>query len=84
MPRRDGGAASCRSCHSGLALMVKAIARFTTFLTQVREELKLVTWPTREELIGSALVVFVGVVLLAGFISVCTFVLSRVAQALLR
>ena len=64
--------------------MAKAIARFTTFLTQVREELKLVTWPTREELIGSALVVFVGVVVLAGFISVCNFILSRVAQALLR
>ena len=64
--------------------MAKAIARFSTFLTQVREELKQVTWPTREELIGSALVVFVGVVLLSSFIGTCNFVLSRVAQALLR
>ena len=64
--------------------MAKALVRFTTFLTQVREELKQVTWPTREELVGSALVVFVGVAMLAGFISVCNFILSRVAQALLR
>jgi len=34
--------------------------------------------------VGSALVVFVGVVLLAGFISVCDFLLSQVAGALLR
>ena len=47
-------------------------------------ELTQVTWPTREELVGSALVVFVGVVLLAGFISVCDFILSKAAQLLLR
>jgi preprotein translocase subunit SecE len=64
--------------------MAKALARFTTFLTQVREELKQVSWPTREDLIGSALVVFVGVALLAGFISVCDFLLSQAARLLLR
>jgi preprotein translocase subunit SecE len=64
--------------------MAKSLERLTTFLTGVREELRQVTWPTREELIGSALVVFVGVVFLAGFVSVCDFVLSRVAQIILR
>ena len=64
--------------------MAKSLERLTTFLTGVREELRQVTWPTRDELIGSALVVFVGVVFLAVFISVCDFVLSRVAQTLLR
>ena len=64
--------------------MTKSLARLTAFLASVREELRQVTWPTREELIGSALVVFVGVVFLAVFISVCDFVLSRVAQTLLR
>jgi len=64
--------------------MAKTIERLTTFLTGVREELRQVTWPTRDELIGSALVVFVGVVFLASFISICDFVLSRVAQVLLR
>ena len=60
------------------------IARWTTFLIGVREELKQVSWPNREELVGSALVVFVGVALLAGYISVCDFILSKAAQLLLR
>ena len=64
--------------------MAKTIERLTTFLTGVREELRQVTWPTRDELIGSALVVFVGVVFLASFISMCDFILSRIAQVLLR
>jgi len=63
---------------------MKAIARFSTFLIGVREELRQVTWPSREELIGSVVVVFVGVALLAGFISVCDVVLSNAAQLLLR
>ena len=64
--------------------MPNALTRFTMFLNEVREELKQVSWPTREELVGSVLVVFVGVVLLASFISVCDFVLSKAAQLLLR
>ena len=64
--------------------MAKSLERLTTFLGSVREELRQVTWPTREELIGSALVVFVGVLCLAVFLSVCNFLLSRVARILLR
>ncbi|OGX28417.1 MAG: preprotein translocase subunit SecE [Omnitrophica WOR_2 bacterium RIFCSPHIGHO2_02_FULL_67_20] len=60
------------------------ISRVTSFTTEVREELKQVSWPTRDELIGSALVVFVGVLLLASFISVCDFILSQAARLLLR
>ena len=63
---------------------MKSVARFNEFLLGVREELTKVTWPTREELVGSALVVFVGVVLLGGFITVCDFVLSKAAQVFLR
>ena len=54
------------------------------FLVGVREELKQVSWPSREELVGSAVVVFVGVALLAVFISACDFLLSKAAQVLLR
>jgi len=64
--------------------MANPLARFVGFLTGVREEIKQVTWPTWDELVGSLLVVFVGVTLLATFISVCDFILSRVAQVLLR
>ena len=64
--------------------MKKWFSRLTVFITEVREELKQVSWPSREELAGSALVVLVGVALMASFISVCDFMLSKAAQALLR
>ncbi|MBI2885105.1 MAG: preprotein translocase subunit SecE [Candidatus Omnitrophica bacterium] len=60
------------------------LARVRTFIHETREELGRVTWPSREELLGSALVVFVGVALLASYISVCDFVLSKTARLLLR
>ena len=63
---------------------MKSLVRFGVFLTGVRDELKQVTWPTREDLIGSSLVVFVGVALLGGYLTVCKFVLSNAAQLLLR
>ena len=64
--------------------MANSLTRFTSFLGEVREELKQVSWPTRDELLGSVLVVFVGVVLMASFIGVCDFILSKAAQLLLR
>ncbi len=67
-----------------MANPLAGFTRFGTFLVAVREELTHVSWPTRDELVGSALVVFVGVVLLGGYISVCDFILSNAAQLLLR
>ena len=64
--------------------MAKPLANIAVFLVGVREELKQVSWPSREELVGSAVVVFVGVALLAVFISACDFLLSKAAQVLLR
>ena len=63
---------------------MKALTRAGQFVTEVREELQKVSWPNREELTGSAVVVFVGVALLAGFITVCDFVWSQAATWLLR
>ena len=54
------------------------------FIRDTREEMARVSWPRREELFGSAVVVFVGVALLASYISVCDFVLSKTARLLLR
>ena len=64
--------------------MAAWLARVSGFADEIREELKQVSWPDRDELVGSALVVFVGVALMASFISVCDFVLSKAAQLLLR
>ncbi|MBI4343260.1 MAG: preprotein translocase subunit SecE [Candidatus Omnitrophica bacterium] len=64
--------------------MPKALERIRGFALGVREEMKQVTWPTRDELLGSALVVFVGVAILAMLISAWDFVLSWAARQLLR
>lgn len=64
--------------------MAGIVVRLGGFLVGIREELKQVSWPSREELLGSALVVFVGVALLAAYISVCDLVLSKAVKFLLR
>ena len=59
------------------------MGRFLKFIQEVQQELRLVSWPTRDELFGSAFVVFVGVAMLAIYISGWDFVLSKAAQVLL-
>ena len=54
------------------------------FITEVRTELKKVSWPTRDELIGSTVVVLVSVALLALFVGICDLVFSRVINMLIR
>ena len=66
------------------AWVLQVARRFGRFVVEVREELKQVSWPNREELVGSGLVVFVGVALMASFISVWDFVLSKAVKLLLR
>jgi len=63
---------------------VKLLERTKTFLEGVREEIQRVSWPNREELSGSALVVIVGVTLLASYISILDFFLSKTVRLFLR
>ena len=63
---------------------MKAVQRFGTFLREVREELSRVSWPTREELIGSAIIVFVGVMILASYIAIVDFGLSKIVRIFLQ
>ena len=65
-------------------MAVKAVQRFGTFLREVREELSRVSWPTREELIGSAIIVFVGVMILASYIAIVDFGLSKTVRIFLQ
>ena len=58
--------------------------RVVEFLRGVREEMERVSWPSREELLGSVVVVFVGVILLASYIGVLDFILSKTVQTLLQ
>ncbi len=54
------------------------------FGSEVRAEMQKVTWPTREELIGSTSVVLVTMALLSAFIGAADFILSFLLSIFLR
>jgi preprotein translocase subunit SecE len=47
------------------------------FLREVRQELKKVDWPTRQELIAYTIVVLVSVVVLTSFVFVLDYIFSK-------
>ena len=53
------------------------------FIQEVRGELNKVSWSTREEVTGSTIVVIISTLLLAVFVGMCDFVLSRVIGVLI-
>jgi preprotein translocase subunit SecE len=54
------------------------------FISQVKTEMQKVSWPSREELISSTIVVLISTILMAVYIGVCDLVLSRVINVLIR
>jgi preprotein translocase subunit SecE len=54
------------------------------FLKEIRVELGKVTWPNKNELVGSTIVVVVVSLLLSAFTGVVDFILSRLAGLVLR
>jgi preprotein translocase subunit SecE len=58
--------------------------KITRFVTEVKTELKKVSWPTREELISSTIVVLVSVAIMAVFVGTCDLVFSRLINLLIR
>ncbi len=57
--------------------------RFSAYVGETREELRKCSWPTREELKGSTLVVLVSIVLLGGFTVIVDFIVSALVKALM-
>jgi preprotein translocase subunit SecE len=64
--------------------IVELIEALKTFLGQVQAELKKCTWPTRQELLGSTMVVAVSVILLGVFVGLCDTTLMGLLRTLLR
>jgi len=54
------------------------------FVFEVRAEMQKVTWPTREELVGSTMVVLMTMLILSTFIGVADFFMSLLLRVLLR
>ena len=60
------------------------IQKVRTFFSEVKVELGKVSWPTREELLGSTAVVLMTMLILSVFIGVCDFIFSFLMQLFLR
>ena len=60
------------------------IEKVTTFLQEIQAETKKVTWPSRRDVLGSTMVVIVGVFIVASFLGIIDFALSLVIGSLIR
>ncbi|MBL7085169.1 MAG: preprotein translocase subunit SecE [Candidatus Omnitrophica bacterium] len=54
------------------------------FFSEVKTEMKKVSWSTRKELISSTWVVIISVFLLASFIAIIDFIVSRIVDSVIR
>jgi len=59
------------------------VARLSVYLAETREELKKCTWPTKEELKGSTVVVMIAVFLLGLFVVCTDFVILEFVRKVL-
>ena len=57
--------------------------KFVGFFNDVKLEMGKVSWSTRDELIGSTIVVIVSLAILSIFIGICDVVLSAVVNAIM-
>jgi preprotein translocase subunit SecE len=59
------------------------VARLSVYMAETREELKKCTWPTKEELRGSTVVVLIATVLMGLFIVCTDFVILKFVRKIL-
>ena len=64
--------------------IVELFNALKTFLGEVKIELKKCTWPTRQELLGSTMVVVISVLILGIFVGLSDTVLMGLLRAVLR
>jgi len=57
--------------------------KFVNFLSDVKLEMGKVSWSTRDELIGSTIVVLVSLAILSIFIGICDVVLSTIINVIM-
>lgn len=63
---------------------MKIFTKVVNFLTEIKVEMQKVSWSSKDELIGSTIVVIVSTILLALFIAVVDVILSRFVSLILR
>ena len=60
------------------------IAKITNFFKEITVELGKVSWPNRNELLGSTVVVIIGIVIMAAYIGICDFIFSKSIHFIIR
>lgn len=63
--------------------MIAVANKFVTFLNDVKLEMGKVSWSTRDELIGSTVVVLVSLAILSIFIGICDVILSTIINVIM-
>ncbi len=63
--------------------MIAVANKFVNFLNDVKLEMGKVSWSTRDELIGSTIVVLVSLAILSIFIGICDVVLSTIINVIM-
>ena len=63
---------------------MKAIGNIKTFVNEVSAEMKKVSWSTRQELVSSAWIVIISVVIFTVILGVFDFSFSRIIQTILK
>ncbi len=58
--------------------------KLAVFFSDVKLEMKKVSWPTRDELIGSSAMVIIMTLCMAVFIAICDLIVSQALTILLR
>lgn len=53
------------------------------YLKEIKLEMAKVSWPTKDELIGSTVIVLVSLAILSGFIGVCDVILSKIVNVIM-
>jgi len=67
-----------------LIVIFKNYAKIKTFLLEVKAELTKVSWSTRQELIGSTIVVIIVTSIMAVYIGVIDLALSRILSIMFK
>lgn len=57
--------------------------KVTIFFKDVKLEMMKVSWPTKDELIGSTVIVLVSLAILSGFIGLCDIILSKIVNIIM-
>ena len=80
MEKTEGGTAAPAWMAGGMGWGPRKFHELKSFFSEVKTELKKVTWPSRQDLIDSTKVVIVATLIMTVFVGIVDQVLSRIIK----